>query len=69
MALPGIKTAGLKGGILYHDGQFDDSRLAINLAQTIWEKGGLAINYVKVTGLQKNNSGKIFGVHIKDAET
>jgi len=66
---PGIKAAGLKGGIVYHDGQFDDSRLAINLVQTIFERGGDAINYVKVTGLLKNEAGDINGVTVTDAET
>jgi glycerol-3-phosphate dehydrogenase len=67
--LPGIKSSNLKGGIEYHDGQFDDSRLAINLAQTILDCGGDAINYVKVNGLLKNDSGKINGVIVKDIET
>src|SRR5688572_9775834 len=43
--LPNIKTKGLIGGVLYHDGQFDDSRLAINLVQSIFEHGGYALNY------------------------
>ena len=51
--LPGINTKGLKGGVLYHDGQFDDSRLAINLAQSIIENDGCAVNYVKVIGFNK----------------
>lgn len=67
--IPGIRTKGLKGGVLYHDGQFDDARLAINLAQTIWEKGGHAINYVKMTALHKNGKGIINGAEIEDAET
>jgi glycerol-3-phosphate dehydrogenase len=67
--LPGINTRHLKGGIMYHDGQFDDSRLAINLVQSIWEHGGDAINYAKVTGLLKNEDGKIGGVMIIDTET
>lgn len=67
--IPGIRQKGLKGGVLYHDGQFDDSRLAINLVQTIWEKGGHAINYVKVTALQKDDRGMISGATIQDAET
>lgn len=67
--LPGIQTNHLHGGVLYHDGQFDDSRLAINLVQTIWEKGGDAINYVKVTGLLKNAAGEIHGATVKDVET
>ena len=67
--IPGIRTRGLKGGVLYHDGQFDDSRLAINLVQSIWEHGGHAINYVRVTGLAKNDNGHISGVAIKDTES
>jgi glycerol-3-phosphate dehydrogenase len=67
--LPGIRTEGLKGGVVYHDGQFDDSRLAINLVQSIWENGGDAINYTKVTGLLKNEQGHISGVAVTDIET
>lgn len=67
--LPGIKPEGLKGGVEYHDGQFDDSRLAINLAQTIWENGGVALNYVKVTGLLKNENGLLSGASLLDIET
>ena len=67
--LPGIKTEGLKGGVLYYDGQFDDSRLAINLAQTIIEQGGEAINYVKVIDLQKDSYGKINGALLIDVES
>jgi glycerol-3-phosphate dehydrogenase len=67
--LPGINTKGLKGGVLYHDGQFDDSRLAINLAQSIIENGGCAVNYVKVIGLIKDNDKKIEGAVLEDTET
>jgi glycerol-3-phosphate dehydrogenase len=68
-ALPGVNSKGLLGGVLYHDGQFDDSRLAINLVQTIIEAGGCAINYTKVSGLLKNDEGKIEGAAIKDMES
>lgn len=68
-ALPGIKTDGLLGGVLYHDGQFDDSRLAINLVQSIVEKGGCAINYTKVTGLLKTSTGQLCGVTVVDEES
>jgi glycerol-3-phosphate dehydrogenase len=67
-ALPGLKTKGLRGGVLYHDGQFDDSRLAINLVQSIIEHGGCAINYMKVTGLLKNNEQKLEAVIATDTE-
>ncbi len=67
--LPGVRSKGLKGGVLYYDGQFDDARLAINLAQTIIEKGSEAINYMKVTGLHKNAEGQIDGASLSDTET
>ncbi len=66
--IPNIKQEGLFSGVLYHDGQFDDSRLAINLAQTCLDQGGLALNYVRITGLIKEN-GRINGVFAKDLET
>ncbi|NEM99380.1 glycerol-3-phosphate dehydrogenase/oxidase [Pontibacter burrus] len=67
--LPTVEPNGLKGGIIYYDGQFDDARLAINLAQTCAEKGGVLLNYFKVNGLLKGENGKISGVKAKDLET
>lgn len=64
-----IKTEQLKGGIVYHDGQFDDARLAINIAQTAIEQGATALNHVKVCQLQKDSSGNIIGVGAVDSET
>ena len=56
--LPGINPKGLHGGVVYHDGQFDDARLAINLAQTCVEQGATLLNYFRVTGLEKERIGK-----------
>ena len=67
--LPLLKAEGLKGGVVYHDGQFDDSRMAIALAQTCAEKGGIVLNYFKVTGLLKNENGKINGVKAIDIDS
>ncbi|WP_426669979.1 glycerol-3-phosphate dehydrogenase/oxidase [Mucilaginibacter sp. McL0603] len=67
--LPGINPKSLYGGVVYHDGQFDDSRLAINLAQTCLEQGATVLNYFKVTGLLKNAQQKISGVKATDLET
>lgn len=68
-ALPGLKTKNLKGGILYHDGQFDDSRLAVNLAQSCIENGGCVLNYLKVTGLLKDGNGTLIGLEAFDCES
>jgi len=67
--LPNIRPQELIGGVVYHDGQFDDARLAINLAQTIFDEGGSAINYMKVVDLIKGDSGKIAGARLMDNET
>lgn len=66
--IPAIKNENLKGGVLYFDGQFDDSRMAINLAATCSDQGGTTLNYIKVTGLIKNENGKISGVNAIDLE-
>ncbi|MFT3823009.1 MAG: glycerol-3-phosphate dehydrogenase/oxidase [Chitinophagaceae bacterium] len=65
--LPGIKTDNLTGGIEYFDGQFDDARMAVNLAQTCAAQGGVVLNYCKVTGLLKENS-RVCGVNMVDVE-
>lgn len=64
--LPTIKKDGLKGGVVYYDGQFDDARLALNIAQTCDEKGVAVLNYFKVNQLHKSNHGKISGLSVKD---
>lgn len=63
--LPDLLVHNINGGILYFDGQFDDSRLAVNLAQTAVELGATVINYCGVTGFIKNGLA-ITGVIAKD---
>jgi glycerol-3-phosphate dehydrogenase len=65
--LPGVKSDGLRGGILYHDGQFDDARYAITLLRTLEDLGGTALNYVAATGLIERN-GKVIGIQARDQE-
>ena len=60
--IPRINDKDLKGGVLYHDGQFDDSRMAINIMQTAAENNAVVLNYMGVTGLEKNEAGKIHAV-------
>ncbi len=66
--LPTIEPEGLRGGVIYYDGQFDDARLAVNMAQTAVEQGGVAINYMKVTDLTKSH-GVVDGVQAQCQET
>jgi glycerol-3-phosphate dehydrogenase len=67
--LPLLKPDGLKGGIVYHDGQFDDSRMAVTLARACVENGGIVLNYFRVNTLLKNERGKITGVQVRDIES
>jgi len=50
-----IATKNLSGAIVYQDGQFDDARLAIDLAQTAAENGATVLNYCKVIQLVKTS--------------
>ena len=67
--LPNVEENGLQSGVVYHDGQFDDSRLAINIAQTAVEKGACLLNYMKVVHLLKDENNQIIGVEVQDHET
>jgi glycerol-3-phosphate dehydrogenase len=66
--LPGLDAHQLTGGILYFDGQFDDSRLAIALAQSATDNGATVINYFGVSRFVKE-AGKIIAVIAKDGLT
>ncbi len=66
--LPTIQPAGLRGGMLYHDGQFDDARLALSLARTLEDQGGVPLNYLEVTALEKT-AGLTTGVTALDRES
>ncbi len=66
--LPTVQPEGLKGGVKYWDGQFDDARLALALARTAAQQGALLVNYCPVTGFI-HESGQLAGVHARDEET
>ena len=67
--IPTSVEKNLKGGVVYHDGQFDDSRMAINLAQTCVEKGGCITNHTSVDAIIHDENGKVAGVKVTDTET
>jgi glycerol-3-phosphate dehydrogenase len=66
--IPTVERRGLRGGVLYYDGQFDDARLSIALAQTASGKGAVLANYVSCDGLVKEE-GRIVGARLRDQET
>ncbi len=75
--IPNVNQEGLNGGIIYHDGQFDDARMAISLAQTVEQLKGTVLNYVKfdsfvyhenkVTGIEATDTlqGKSYSIKAK----
>ncbi|TFZ06916.1 glycerol-3-phosphate dehydrogenase/oxidase [Ramlibacter henchirensis] len=67
-ALPTAQPAGLKGGVEYWDGQFDDARLAVTLARTAEKQGAVLLNYCAVTGLV-HEGGRTVGVRCEDRES
>ncbi len=69
--IPTLEPDGLRGGVIYFDGQFDDSRLAICLLRTFVDLGGTALNYARVTGLRKDtaDAGHVCGLEAVDLET
>ena len=64
-SIPCLKSEKLYWGFEYWDGQFDDARLAIDLASNIWEYGGLALNYLKANELILEN-GRVSGAVCSD---
>ena len=64
--LPTLNPEGLRGGVIYFDGQFDDARLLIHLVATAWEQGATLLNYVRVTGLGADAQGFVNGVSARD---
>jgi glycerol-3-phosphate dehydrogenase len=66
--LPTLEPEGLIGGVVYYDGQFDDARLAVNMAATAAEQGAVVLNYVEVTDLIKSD-GEVRGVRARDVES
>jgi glycerol-3-phosphate dehydrogenase len=67
--LPNLEHDGLRGGVLYYDGQFDDSRLLIDLARTADEQGATLLNYAKVTALTHDDEGFIDGLTFRNLES
>jgi glycerol-3-phosphate dehydrogenase len=67
--LPTLEPEGLNGGVIYYDGQFDDARLAVNMARTAAEQGAVVLNYARVTDIVKNDEGETAGVVVTDRET
>jgi glycerol-3-phosphate dehydrogenase len=67
--IPSVNQDGLTGGVVYYDGQFDDTRLLINLVATAAEQGATLLNYSRVTKLHKGADGIVNGLSWQDLES
>jgi glycerol-3-phosphate dehydrogenase len=67
--LPNLQTEGLRGGVIYYDGQFDDTRLLIHMAATAADHGATLLNYAPVVEITKDDAGFVDGVVFRDEES
>jgi glycerol-3-phosphate dehydrogenase len=67
--LPNLQTDGLRGGVIYYDGQFDDTRLLIHMAATAADHGATLLNYAPVVEITKDEDGFANGVQWRDEES
>src|SRR5512135_1248879 len=66
--LPTIRREGLRGGLVYYDGQFDDARLLVNMAEPAAQQGAALLNYAPVVALTRDGHGFVNGVVAYDGE-
>ncbi len=67
--LPNLQTEGLRGGVIYYDGQFDDTRLLLHMAATAADHGAVLLNYARVESISRDAEGFVNGVVARDAES
>jgi glycerol-3-phosphate dehydrogenase len=67
--LPNLKTEGLRGGVVYFDGQFDDARLLIHLLMTAVAQGASVVNHCPVEALLSGPDGYVNGARVHDLES
>ena len=61
-----LKSQGLRGGVLYYDGQMDDARLGLALAKTALDKGALTINYMSVERISYDQESDLYHLTVID---
>jgi glycerol-3-phosphate dehydrogenase len=64
--VPGIAASGLRGGILYHDAQFNDARFALATARAAIDHGAVAMNYVRCIRFEHDDAARVAGAAVED---
>lgn len=67
--LPTLRPQMHHGGVIYHDGQFDDSRLLIQMARRAAEHGACLVNHMAATAIDKDDAGRIANIRLEDRES
>lgn len=65
-AFPMLKQTDLIGALVYYDGAHNDSRMNVSIAMTAALYGATVVNHAEVTGLLKDDQGKLCGAKVKD---
>ncbi|CAI2354259.1 unnamed protein product [Caenorhabditis sp. 36 PRJEB53466] len=63
---PTIRKEGLRGAILYYDGQQNDARLVLAVALTAIRNGAKCVNHTECVDLLKDSNGKVCGALVRD---
>jgi len=71
---PGVRAKGLLGMTRFMDAVTDDARLVMRVLQAGNASGGIALNYLKATGLMRSGSEfegsqRVVGVYVQDQES
>lgn len=62
---PQLKEEGLRGGVIYYDGQFDDARMNVAIAMSAVERGAVVLTHAEVTALHVT-AGRVAGATVTD---
>ncbi|KAF1768282.1 hypothetical protein GCK72_000094 [Caenorhabditis remanei] len=66
---PMLKNESLKGALIYYDGQHNDARMNLAIILTAIRHGAACANHVRVERLNKDETGKVTGAHVRDMVT
>ncbi|MEL6832567.1 MAG: FAD-dependent oxidoreductase [Bacteroidota bacterium] len=66
--LPRISNR-IHSAVLYYDGQLDDARYCLAIAQTAAAKGATVANHIEITGFEHNDQGQLVAALAKDLRT
>jgi glycerol-3-phosphate dehydrogenase len=61
-----IEQKGLRGSVVYHDAVMDDARIGLENVRSAAHHGAVTVNYTYVRGFDKDGTGRIRGVWVKD---